>query len=116
MRKHDRERKKQFFETVPTAIKRTLEDKEKIEKGSKKPKNHIGNFSSYQIETTTLENQALSWTEESHVVWQRVGEESIKDKNDKTPSNCGQIAKEYLLREEKMGGFNLHTRVKIHQS
>ena len=78
LRKHDRERKKQFFETVPPAIKRTLEDKEKIEKGSEKPKNHIGNFSSYQIETTTLENQALSWTEESHVVWQRVGAECIK--------------------------------------
>ena len=75
LRKHDRERKKQFFETVPTAIKRTLEGKEKIEKGSKKPKNHIVNFSSYQIETTTLENQALSWTDEAHVVWQRVGAE-----------------------------------------
>ena len=94
LRKHGRE---QFFETVPTAIKRTLEDKEKIEKGSKKPKNHIGNFSSYQIEATTLENQALSWTEESHVVWQMVGAECIKDMNDKTPSNCGQIAKECLL-------------------
>ena len=33
LRKHDRERKKQFFETVPAAIKRTLEDKKKIEKG-----------------------------------------------------------------------------------
>ena len=97
-------RKKQFFETVPTAIKRTLEDKEKIEKGSKKPKNHIGNFSSYQIKTTTLENQELSWTEESHVVWQRVAAECIKYKNDKTPSNCGQIAEEYLLSKETSGG------------
>ena len=116
LRKHDSERKKQLFETVPTAIKRILEDKEKIEKGSKKPKNHIGNFSSYQIETTTLGNQVLSWTEESHVVWQRVGAECIRDKNDKTPSNCGQIAKEYLLSKETNGGFNLHTRVKMHQS
>ena len=33
LRKHDRERVKQFFETVPAAIKRTLEDTEKIEKG-----------------------------------------------------------------------------------
>ena len=34
LRKHKREgKKKQFFETVPTGIKRTLEDKEKIEKG-----------------------------------------------------------------------------------
>ena len=73
LRKHDRERKKQFFETVPAAIKRTFEDDEKIEKGSKKPKNNTGNFSSYQIETTNLENQALSWTDESPVVGQRVG-------------------------------------------
>ena len=40
-----------------------------------------------------MENQELSWTDESHVVWQRVGEECIKDKNDKTPSNCCQIAR-----------------------
>ena len=85
---------------MPTAIKRTLEDKEKIEQGSKKPKNHIGNFSSYQIETTTLENHALSWTDESHVVWQRAGAECIKDKNDKPPSNYGQSAKEYLLSKK----------------
>ena len=104
LRKHDRERKKQFSETVPAAIKCTFEDDEKIEKGSKKPKNHNGNFSSYQIETTNLENPALSWTDESPVVWQRVGAECIKDKNDKTPSNCGQIAKEYLMTKEKNGG------------
>ena len=33
LRKHDREQKKQFFETVHAAIKRTFEDDEKIEKG-----------------------------------------------------------------------------------
>ena len=53
LRKHDNGRMKQFFETVPAATKRTFEEKDKIEKGLKKPKNHVGNFSSYQIETTS---------------------------------------------------------------
>ena len=59
-----------------------------------------------------MENQALSWTDESRVVWQRVGEECIRDKNDKSPSNCGQIAKEYLLNKEKNTGFRFTFRGK----
>ena len=72
----------------------------KLKRGQRNLKIIIGNFSSYQMET-----QALSWTEESHVVWQRVGAKCIKDKNDKTPSNCGQIAKEYILSKETNGAF-----------
>ena len=68
LRKHDKGRMKQFIETVAAATKRTFEEKDKIEKGLKKPKNHVGNISSYQIETTSLKNIALSWTDESHVV------------------------------------------------
>ena len=96
---------KQFSETVPAATKRTFEEKDKIEKGLKKPKNHVGNFSSYQIETTSLENKALSWSDESHVVWQKVGAECIKDKNGSTPSNFGQIVKGYLLSKVMNGDF-----------
>ena len=44
LRKHDKGRMKQFFETVPAATKRTIEENDKIEKGLKKPKNHVGNF------------------------------------------------------------------------
>ena len=105
LRKHDKGRMKQFFETVPAATKRTFEEKDKIEKGLKKPKNHVGNFSSYQIETTSLENKALSWSDESHVVWQKVGAECIKDKNGSTLSNCGQIAKGCLLSKVMNGDF-----------
>ena len=92
LRKHDKGRMKQFFETVPTATKRTFEVNDKIEEGLKKSKNHVGKFSSYQIDTTSLVNKALFWTDESRVV----GAECIKDKNGCTPSNCGQIAKDYL--------------------
>ena len=98
---------KQFFETVPAATKRTFEEKDKIEKGLKKLKNHVGNFNLYQIETTSLENKALSWSIESHVVWQKVGTECIKDINGSTPSNCGQIAKGYLLSKVMNGDFQL---------
>ena len=100
LRKHDKGRMKQFFETVPAATKRTFEVHDKIEKGLKKSKNHVGKFSSYQIDTTSLVNKALFWTDESRVVWQKVGAECIKDKNGCTPSNCGQIAKDYLLNKE----------------
>ena len=71
---------KQFFETVPAATKRTFEEKEEIEKGLKKPKNLVENFSSYQIETTSLGNKALYWTDESHVVWQKLGASASKTK------------------------------------
>ena len=107
---------KQFFETVPAATKHTFEEKGKIEKGLKKPKNHVGNFNSYQIETTSLENKALSWSDESHVVWQKVGTECIKDINGSTPSNCGQIAKGHLLSKVMNGISNSHTRAKMNQS
>ena len=39
-------RMKQFFETVPAAGIRTFGEKDKVEKGLKKLKNHVGNFSS----------------------------------------------------------------------
>ena len=97
---------KQYFETVPAATKRTFENKDKIEKGLKKPKDHVGYFSSYQVETTSLENKALSWSDESRVVWQKVGAECIKDKNGSTTSNRGQFAKEYLLSKEINGDFH----------
>ena len=54
---------KQFFETVPAATKLTFEVNDKIEKGLKKSKNHVGKFSSYQVDTTSLVSKALFWTE-----------------------------------------------------
>ena len=105
IKKHDKGRMKQFFETVPAATERTFKEKDKIEKDLKKHKNHVGNFSSYQIETTSLENKTLSWSDGSHVVWQKVGAECIKDKNGNTPSNCGQITKGYLLSKVMNGDF-----------
>ena len=46
LRKHDKGRMKQFFETAPAATKRTFEVNDKIEKGLKKSENHVGKFSS----------------------------------------------------------------------
>ena len=65
----------------------------------------MGNFSSYQIDSVNLESKALSWDEESSVVWQKVGAECIVDRMGKTPLNYGQIAKAYLLNRENNGDF-----------
>lgn len=48
---HDKERKMKSFENVMEAKKRTLNEKQKIVSGIKKPKNHVGVLSSYQIFT-----------------------------------------------------------------
>ena len=47
LRKWDDLRKKKSFETVPDAKKRTLAEKNKIDTGLKKPKDHVGPYSSY---------------------------------------------------------------------
>ena len=51
-RKWDTERKKQSFETVPEAISRSLANKKKVENGQKTLKNHVGHFSSYQVDAS----------------------------------------------------------------
>ena len=100
----DANRRKQYFETVPNARKRSSTEKMKVESGIKKAKNHVGDFSSYNIDTSRIEDLASSWTNETTVVWKKIGEECIKNKENIVPSNSGQIAKEYLLNREN-GGF-----------
>ena len=86
------------------AIERSIENKKKIDKGLKKPKNRVGNFSSYNIDSSLI-TQALQWTEESVVTWQHLGRQFVKDRNGNIPANCGQIAKEYLLHREQHSSF-----------
>ena len=62
LRGWDAERKRKSFETVDEARKRSEESAQKIASGKKKIKDHIGNFSSYKIDTTGLESLASSWT------------------------------------------------------
>ena len=64
----------------------------------------------HQIDTPSLVNKALFWTDESRVVWQKVGAECIKDKNGSTPSNNGQIAKDYLLNKEINEDFHFTSK------
>ena len=66
----------------------------------KKKKDHIGNVQSYDINTSDLESYASTWDSTTEVVWKQLGERFVKGKENKVPSNSGQIVKEYLLRKE----------------
>ena len=105
LRGWDSDRKKKSFETVPNARKRSSKEKIKVECGIKKAKDHVGDFSTYNIDTSLIENLASSWTNETIVVWKKIGEECIQDKENKVPANSGQIAKKYLFHRETHDGF-----------
>ena len=92
------------YETVPNAIKRTIENKKKIEKGVKKPKDHVGDLSSYTIDPTLL-TIASKWTKDTEVSWQPLGKEYIRNKHGKIPSNCGQVVEAYLYDREAHSSF-----------
>ena len=101
----DFQRKQQSFETVPNCLKRTAEKQLDIQSGLKKPKNHVGNFDYYDIDKESLTAEAISWTEETNVVWKHLGDRYIKLKDDKSKSigNAGQIVEQYLLYQESLG-------------
>ena len=107
MNQWDFQRKVKCFESVPEARKRTSAEKSAISSGTKKAKNHIGSFSSYDIKSHDLENLALSWTNETVLAgkWNSIGRAYITDKKGKIPANCGQIAKDYLLKQEEEKEF-----------
>ena len=102
----DRDRAKKSFETVPDAKKRKFETNEKISLGLKKRKDHVGSFSSYKIDTSTLLEQASSWTDETVVNWKCLGDQCIRDQNNNIPANSGQITKEYLIDKQNNEGFH----------
>ena len=95
--------RKKLFESVPDAKNRTCNEKLKVNKAVKKPKNHVGNFDSYDIDKTSLEAVASSWTNETSVVWKQLGEQFIRSKNNEMTGNLGQVVKEYLKDEETKG-------------
>ena len=99
----DANRKKKSFESVPDAKNRTCDEKLKVDNAVKKPKNHVGNFDSYNIDKKSLEAVASSWTNETTVVWKQLGEQFITSKNNEMTGNLGQVAKEYLKDEETKG-------------
>ena len=68
-------------------------------------KNHVGPFSSYQVDTSLLIDIAGSWTETTDVNWKHFGEQCIRGPNNKIPANCGQIVKKYLEDQEINEGF-----------
>ena len=60
-----------------------------------------------------MEQEALTWTEETTVDWQSIGRQyGIKNKNGHIPANCGQIAKDYLLKKD---GFEFKYKGKDEQ-
>ena len=68
LNRHDGNRKRTSFESAPDAAKRTSIEKAKIENGLKKPKNHVGKFSSYEIDEQSFLATAASWTDDTPVV------------------------------------------------
>ena len=104
LRGWDTDRKKKSFETVPSAKKRTSEENVKISTGVKKPKNHVGNFDSYNIDKHSLETAASSWTNETSVVWKQLGEQFVRGKDNEIKGHFGQVAKEYL-KDKEIEGF-----------
>ena len=107
LRAWDRERKRKSFESVLDAQNRSAEENMKIESHKKKKKDHIGNFSSYNIDTSGLESNASTWDNSTEVVWKQIGEKYVNGKENNVPKNCGQIVKEYLLGKEAEGSINL---------
>ena len=108
LREWDAERKRKSFETVSEAQKRSEAEKENIASGKKKRKNHVGNISSYEINTSELESTVSTWDSNTKVVWKQLGEKFVKSKENKTPNNAGQIVKSYLLNKEAEGAITLN--------
>ena len=65
------------FETVPEARNRAILNEKNIKKGVKRVKDHVGPFSSYQIDVGIL-NVAASWTDEDLINFTDIGKEFIK--------------------------------------
>ena len=99
----DRDRMKESFESIPETRKRTSTECIKIDKGIKKPKNHVGKFDAYNIDKESLENVASSWTSETTVSFKKLGEQFVRGKNNEIKGNFGQVVKEYLKDREKSG-------------
>ena len=92
----------QSFETVIDAKKRTKEMEKKVQAGEKQPTNHVGIHSTYTWDKSALEEEAITWNDETVVNWPEVGKRyDIRDKSGKVAKNCGQIAKDYLLNREE---------------
>ena len=102
--KWDREREKKYFETVPEAEERSLTEKSKVENVLKKAKNHVGPFSSYQVDPALME-VAVSWSSNDKISWRKIGEQYIRGRDGKIPANCGQIAKLFLEDKENNENF-----------
>ena len=104
VRSWDRERKKKSFETVSEAKIRTNLNKENVEKGVKRDKDHVGSFASYQIDDALLKD-AASWTAIDHINFTEIGKKYVR-KDGNIPKNVGQITKLYLEDKENNEGFN----------
>ncbi len=103
LRAWDNERKRESFETVEQAIDRTSAEKVKVDSGIKKPKDHVGKISSYNIDTARLEEEVSSWTESDAAIWNKIGKKYVRNKENNVPANSGQIVQEYLSQRETEG-------------
>ena len=64
----------------------------------------MGKHSTYTWDKSILEEEALTWNDETVVNWSEVGKRyDIRDKSGKVAKNRGQIAKDYLLNREESG-------------
>ena len=109
LRSWDRDRSRKSKITVQEAEARAKREAEKVRLGLKKPKDHIGNLDNYRVDKVGIIKAVSSWTDEHQVNWtQDLGNKFIQKLNeDKAPDNSGQIAKEFVLAEEKAGRISL---------
>ena len=73
----DRERMIKSYESIPDATSLTLIKEDRINSGLQKPKNHVGLFSSYQIDSGILDD-AASWTSDDLINFTEIGKKYIK--------------------------------------
>ena len=102
-RSWDRERARKYMMSKPEAKKLVEQEADKINKGIKQPKDHIGSFDGYRIDKSGIYNIVSTWNDKTEVNWTKdLGKPFIRKLNeDKAPDNCGQIAKSFVLEEEK---------------
>ena len=108
-RSWERDRKRKAMEGSEEARNRSELEAGKIRDHKKKPKDHTGKFSSYNINTTELLSLASSWDDTTKVNWSLLGKKFVLcGKENKVPKNSGQIVKKFLLQEEAAGRITLN--------
>lgn len=91
------------------ARERTETETKKIEKGEKKPHDHIGSFTNYTFDRENLIDDVSSMSENSELNFTSLAKKyHLKNLKGEEPKNGGQIIKGYLLsKKENINNINI---------